>query len=393
MAKILLLTIDALRYDYLHSDRVDTPNMDRVVEAGRDCSRAFANGPGTPAAFPAILYSSLKNEGPGAPNGRSIAERLSDAGYETVGVTANPYLSGYYGYGEEFDTFVDFITPTREKAERSLIYRLGRRVVRSVEPVYDWLTSWRAENDLPYERAEVLNDEALEHLEAGADQFLWIHYMEPHSPYSPPEEYREMCGDAWERRGELAVKFNDRDVDEADIDDLETLYRGEIKYLDDEIGRLLDAVEAMGDEVHVVLTADHGEMMGERGLIAHGHPFNPNLQVPLVFDLPGMDGTEDGLASHLDLLPTLLARLDLPSEGCEGIDLVEESRDSLTVALPDGNVVVTDEWKLIDFDDERYLFDISESMEETDNLFDERPEVVERLRDLAETKATAGLDI
>lgn len=380
--KVFLITIDALRYDVIEEDEVETPNIDKIRKEGLDFKRAFSNGFATRFVFPSILYGLKDNEVEEAPSEKSIAEYFNDIGYETIGITSNPYTSSYFGYNSGFDNFIDYIKPTKEK-EKSIIFRWGRKIVKKFGFIYDKITSYRAKHDLPYERAETINQSFLDNLISDKKQFIWAHYMEPHAPYSPPREYRKECPEAWDRRGELTNKlYSEQNISNEDSENLWKLYLAEIKYLDDKIGELLNRLNELDEEYTLFLTSDHGEEFGERGRYQHNQFFEFNIHVPFTLYQPHneeLKGERNDIASHLDILPTLTSIYNIDVER-DGIDLFSKKRSNLEITFNDNFVRITDEWKLIETPEENYLFDISASLEENENLYESKGKIVEDLK-------------
>lgn len=395
--KIFLITVDALRYDIIDQDIVSTPNMEEIKHNGLDFTRAFSNGCATAQVFPAILFSSSKNDGSGAPGDKkSIADYLSDGDYETIGLTSNPHTSSYNNYDQGFDIFKDYIKPGSEQNEKVYLKYL-RKAIRRFDFIFNFWRGFRTKHSLPYKRAEKLNEDVFSMLEQGKNQFFWLHYMDTHGPYSPPKNYGlEMCPEAFKERDRLTNVLYSNDVEESNSKKLWQLYLAETKYLDDKIGELLNRLEDKDEEFLIIFTSDHGEEFGERGNYQHGQFFEFNIHVPLVFYGNMVEGREDDrLASHLDIIPTTLSLLDIEYDksDIEGLDLLSETRDKLVIDLPDDYVVLTDNWKLMEFDDS-YLFDISDDLEEEKNLYNEKKDKVEELKEKVSTEeGLKGIDI
>jgi arylsulfatase len=175
--------------------------------------------------------------------------------------------------------------------------------------------------------ALVLLDELLE---SGERVFLWVHYQDPHGPYTAPSDYDAPPGlpPAGVRDRQLSV-FPPRMVglggmpdyqqlgDERDSAFYRAAYHAEIRFLDEQLGVLFEAVRARGlwEETALAVTADHGEGLGEGGhWYAHGELVAPaETAIPLLLRVPGRSATvRDDLASLLDLVPTLLAVVGAP---------------------------------------------------------------------------------
>ncbi|MDY6770190.1 MAG: sulfatase-like hydrolase/transferase [Candidatus Nanohaloarchaea archaeon] len=394
MTTLVLVVVDALRKDVAYGDRVDTPSIDRLMERGTALDHAYANGPATAAAFPAILASSRVNDSSGCPDTTTVAAALQEEGFETIGISTNPNAGPYYGYDRGFDEFVDFVKTSAEKEERSLLFRIGRKIAHSSDRLYSFIRKQTAKMDLPYERAETLNEAVFDRLSDGTDQFLFIHYMEPHYPYLPPAGYVDEESAAWQERYEVneAIKAHDDSPRPELTGKMWTLYGGEVRYLDEQLGALLDRLDALDDDTVILFTADHGDQFGEHGSYLHSSVlYNVQMNVPFIVD--GVDVAGE-LASHLDIGPTLLGHVDGAEAAFDGIDLAGEERDSVSVALDDQRFVATPQWKLLDDGETLRLFDIDDYLED-DDLAGERPEVVEELAPMLGDKrrAVEGIDI
>jgi arylsulfatase A-like enzyme len=175
--------------------------------------------------------------------------------------------------------------------------------------------------------------------------FLWVHYQDPHGPYTPPDALRDRQLDR-ERQApgglrELEVSPGWRGIGvlpqyqylppHREVAFYRAGYSGEVTYLDREVGRLLDALADRGilERSVVVFTADHGESLGEDDYwFAHGeHLTDPSIHVPLLIRVPGLGGaTRDETASLIDVLPTLAALFDFESEpDLRGVDLLSRA--------------------------------------------------------------------
>lgn len=393
---IVLITVDALRYDLISEkfEDLELKNIRELRSEGYEFERAFSNGTATVSAFPAILYSSKINDG-STPNSASIAEVIREEGYQTVGLTSNPNTSSFYDYDRGFDIFEDYIEPPESKRQNP-VFRVAKDLLSKLRPVYNLWRQYRSEHSLPYERAEKLNNDFYKLYEEDKKQFFWLHYMETHAPYSPPERYgNKYEPEFYSSRGKLTNKLYDEDLGERERKALWNLYKAEAKYLDDKIGELLEYIRAKSDSYLIVFTSDHGEEFGERGGFQHSKLFNFNLRVPLIFAGRGLENrSSENLASHLDIGPTILGLIGGKYGGFEGIDLFTEERDSLVIDLANRErySVITQDWKLIQRENDAYLFDISQVLSEDDNLIEEKPEIAERLSDLNQKDSLGNID-
>ena len=217
----------------------------------------------------------------------TLAERLAAHGWRTGGFVAGPWLSRPFGLAQGFERWDDT--------------QIDSVVGRLAEQVTDAALAWVRE--------------------LGPDEpaFLFLNYYDPHGPYGAPAPFTlrfvegapEPVDGRWPRkvlrevleRGEAA--FGD-------------LYDGEIAYADHHLGRLFDGLAELGrfDDALVVVTADHGEWLGEAGLWGHGDDLGEvELAIPLVVRPPG--GLKGGALSDLavqqtDVVPIVLDALGLP---------------------------------------------------------------------------------
>jgi arylsulfatase len=334
---VLLVTVDTLRPDRLGAYGYagqSSPNFDSLAARSVIFERALAGSSRT-APSHATLFTSrwVKDHSIGYRNGSTrlgdeatLASLLAGAGYETAAFVGNSMLQRRVGLDRGFEHFDDEL-PDSEANRTDVFERIAERTTPRA-------TEWLAHrSDRPF--------------------FLWVQYNDPHGPYTPPEGYSE------------AFTAEDRPM-EADLPALElqrgiggipayqvigterrpgqyrARYVGEIHYLDTWLGRLLEAAEAADDGrgLIVVITADHGESLGEDGIyFSHGYATTPNLvHVPLLLHAPGFSQRRVAdLVHHVDVLPTLLDLLDQPRpEGLAGLSLVPLLQSG--AALPERTV-------------------------------------------------------
>ena len=184
------------------------------------------------------------------------------------------------------------------------------------------------DGDIGY-RADTVTDLALSWLDKKSETdpfFLWVHYVDPHTTYDPPSEYSQPYLDDDHFDAEVlrlneddgnfdsgvAGRYWRRNGEQDKLGWYVAQYDGEIAYTDAQIGRFLDELEAQGrlDDSLIVLTADHGESLGEhRFFFEHGwYPYNASSWIPFVVYWP--DVPHPGLRVHypvglINLLPTV----------------------------------------------------------------------------------------
>jgi arylsulfatase A-like enzyme len=301
---VLLVTIDTLRADHLGAygyKRPTSPRIDALAAKATLFERAYTFWPKTRGSFVMMMTGRLP-----AVNGYSkthptlvdfnptLASVLKGAGYETAALVDNPNVAARWGYAKGFDRY-------RETWEEPALESEVARTKAITEDAVGFLKARRA-----------------------APFFLWLHYVNPHAPYTPPAPYDTAFLDAAAKAGprlpvvpafhggipkQWAVAGQDR------LGYYVAQYDGEIAAVDQEVGTVLDALAAsgLGGRTLVVLTSDHGESLGEHDYyFDHGEDlFEPSMAIPLVVAMPGAPGgvRSRALASTLDLVPTVLDAL------------------------------------------------------------------------------------
>jgi arylsulfatase A-like enzyme len=360
VSNVVLVTVDSLRADAVGvtADDQRTPEMGRLAESGVVFENAFAHGNWTPFSFPSIFASRSvfsESEDIGLPETPVLAEVLQDAGIETGGFNAaNGFLTGFWGYDRGFDAFEPFIADG--DASRY------QRYLAAHPTVYAWLqlaTSpfrrlvgrlRRGSDSLPFtDTSRLLDVErgATEFLQ-GADGpfFLWVHYMDTHTPYVPaPRHLREITDDQLSTHRLLRAHLRTglgRDVGEQTLGDLRALYRGAIRQVDASIGRLREALSEAGiaDETALIVAGDHGEEFMEHGNLAH-YPklYDSLIHVPLVMSVPGAEPRRVEEAVGLEAIPpTVCDLLDVElTDTWDG----ETLAPAVDGAAPDGEPVLS----------------------------------------------------
>lgn len=281
---VVLISIDTCRADHLSCygfDRKTTPNIDRVAEQGILFENVFAPVPLTLPAHSSMLTGTIPPHHGVRDNTKyrlldsnlTLAEILKKKGLATAAVVSAAVLSTQVGLSQGFDSYDD-------EFEDSLV-SVG----------------------IQQRRAEEVSRAGIEWLQQHQDEpfFLFLHYYDPHHDYEPPEPF--------------ATRFSDN------------LYAGEIAYTDHWIGQVIDHLKTLDlyDSTLLIITADHGEMLGEHGEPAHGYFIYQNaIRVPLIFKLPAEDQSQrlDQLAGVVDLTPTICSLLGVDTpDGIQGTDL------------------------------------------------------------------------
>jgi len=351
ISNIVLVTVDSLRADAVgayDSDR-HTPVLDGLADRGTTFDRAFANGNWTPFSFPSTMASRpvFADSGRiGVDETETLAETLSDAGVSTAAFNAaNGFLTSHWGYDDGFDEFEPFVASvgsniySKYLATHPTVEAWLQLATSPVRRLSSWLRG--GTDDRPFldtSRMFDVEHAATDYIETTDEPFfLWIHYMDTHTPYVPAPRYIREVSDgllgthrmihAHTRTG---LGWN---VGERTLRDLRTLYQAAVRQVDASLGRILDTLEATGvdDETAVVVAGDHGEEFQEHGHLAH-YPklYDELIHVPLIVDVPGADSRRIEGQVGLDSIPATVTDL-------LGIDGAESWQgDSLAPSVLDG---------------------------------------------------------
>jgi arylsulfatase A-like enzyme len=359
---LVLVTVDCLRADhcgFYGYSRPTTPFLDALASESFVVPAAIVAGAPTYYSFPAILASrmplALGRDVVGlAPGESTLATVLRESGHATGAFSAgNPYISPRFGYDQGFEVFRDFLDfeaqPTQEtvSSETTPGDSIGGQLNRSIKSFAGALGLNRLYNELYFQycmkiapaaesvdalrkfpSADILVDQAQSWLASVGQRpfFLWLHLMDPHSPYYPPNEaYRELAGRDIEpgRARYLNEYWNRTDLTPSALrgkrDEVVQLYDAGIRWVDRQIARLVDSLRQshLWDDCVFALTADHGEEFLEHGGRYHS-PVRLSeeiVRVPLLIRVPGERGAKVPASpmSHLHLSPTLLEIMGVQS--------------------------------------------------------------------------------
>ncbi len=242
-------------------------------------------------------------------------------------------------------------------------------------------------------------DRALEWLARSAEEpfFMWVHLFDPHAPYRAPAPYDTI----FKYDEALAAWLGERGIVERDhlrARDLHNAYDGEVRYTDEQLGRLLTGLKAEGlwENTVILLTSDHGEALGQHDRSGHGYIWMEQLRVPLVVRVPGLESrrvatpltSRDIMPTVMGLVPALSSQAFLSQ--CTGVDVLAPGQSvrplysqvptSMKVMLEG---VTLDGWRLISSpQDGDHLFDIRADPYELNDVASDHPETVSEMRAL-----------
>ena len=355
---VMLISIDTCRADYLscygYPDRT-TPNIDALAKESLLFENAVTPIPLTLPAHTSMLTGTIppyhgvhdNDYYKVSPSNETIAEVLQRSGFATVGIISAFVLDSRFGLDQGFDSYNDSFVG---EPNIGIAQRRGGETTRFA---LEWLDRNKSKSF-----------------------FMFLHYFDPHSPCEPPEPFDSVFAD--------------------------NLYAGEIAYTDYCIGQVIQKLKNLGlyDSTLIVITGDHGEMLGEHGERTHSYfVYESAVKVPLIVKIPkGPKGKRIyDVVGLIDIVPTIYNCLQMPIPAhIQGEDLsgyftgtggAYEDRylycESLYATKYGGNsllAVTNNHWKYIQTTRPE-LYNLDEDLQETNNLFQERPKQAHLLKE------------
>ncbi|EMA41373.1 arylsulfatase [Halococcus morrhuae DSM 1307] len=342
---VLFLTVDCLRYDrcgFNGYTRPTTPTLTELARSSLVFDTAVATGPYTPESVPGFLaglhgynsayYSDVDLTA--IPNdAETLASHFRDAGWETIATISNPQLTTERNFDTGFDSFRNLRTedtenkignpprsaePLRERVN-SALYSLRDRT-RSMEntalssTLYALYRYQQFQTNWPTTRGEKVIDSLLDELDArdrDRSFFAWTHLMDLHAPLHP-DSIRE-GGLAWSDATARHLLADAGRMVNQHTPAYETMYDSALRYVDAQISRVVEYLQEAGvwDETILVVTADHGEALFERGIYGHQYHnlFDELLHVPFLVRTPDETAERFDAPFSLAWLHELLADL------------------------------------------------------------------------------------
>jgi tetratricopeptide (TPR) repeat protein len=275
---VLLITIDTLRADAIsvYGGRAKTPRLEQIAARGATFTFAHSHAVVTLPSHTSLLTGTYPYEhGVRDNNGYRVrkdqptmATRLKAQGFATGAFVGGFPLDQRFGLNAGFDVYDDRIAEVGSTIDFSLPERRADFVVT---PAVDWISTHSGK------------------------WFTWVHVFDPHAPYQPPEDF--------------AKRYPDDP------------YTGEIAWTDAALGPLFDRLARQPRPTLVIVTADHGESLGDHGELTHGiFAYESTLRVPLIVAVidPSRTPTTgmkiDTPVRHVDVLPTVLEAVGAPAD-------------------------------------------------------------------------------
>lgn len=283
---VYVISVDACRADYFYEETAP-----RLTEYARKNCIIFENARSptswTTPSFAGMFtgqYPDACTRGGytlvrGVP---TLAELLYRNGYDTYLITGNPVMTPARGLPRGFRYF--FYWEMSPLLHKTRYYETN--------PYYYFTRGYDIKTE-PGLINEVMSERADDVIEKGGSRpkFVWVHYLDPHSPYYPDPAY--VSGEYKEYAEDPEFCLSDDVYKPENVPALEELYRGEVRMLDDEVTALIERIESAGDRIEsagdpiIVFTSDHGEEFYEHGKFRHGKTaYEEVLRVPLFMKLP-----------------------------------------------------------------------------------------------------------
>jgi len=300
----MFITIDTTRADHLGcygNNEVKTPRIDEFAREAvlfEHCySPAHSTNPSHTSMFMSLYQKdhNVTNNRLVLPEDDRFLPKVFKANeYRTAGFISAAHLGFANGFGRGLDS-IDVPPGWRTGDETN-------------DAAIKWLKEYSEEEpEEPY--------------------YVWIHFFDPHTLYEPPPPYDKMYNKTSDERMDFATKWKESELEgfyeffseSQDPEYYRNLYKGEVSFLDSQLGRLFDNMKELGiyDDTTIVIVADHGENMGDHGrYFEHKGLYDSTTWVPLIIKPAGgrYSGRRGQLVSSVDIYPTLLELVGLKQE-------------------------------------------------------------------------------
>lgn len=351
---IVWITLESTRADHCthHGYRRDTtPRLDSLAteaeaDVFEDChSHAIWTRASTASiltgTYPTHHQTGLETDSRLPDELRTVPELLSDAGYTTGAVSPNPHFSDAVGLNRGFDEFSYLSTSTiLDECSLSTVLKYALKMRRHT----GGFTTDGSKHPFGYLCTELAKRWVREFASQSDPYFMYLHLPDTHHPYYPPPAFRDKFTDELSMSGREAAErahelFGDKfdhiahgcPFSDEDWAVITAMYDTQMWYSDLLMGSFIEAIRAQaGRDTILVVTADHGEFLGEFGLLGHRLlPATPATHVPLVVHSDEWDLSDrvTDPVQHMDVMKTILAHVGADTEQFQGVDLRTEHRE------------------------------------------------------------------
>ena len=333
LPNVVMIVVDTLRVDRVSGEGAVMPRLAKLAAGGTRYTHAYTPLPRTQQSVAAMMtglypwHNGVRGLHTvlGASQ-TTLAERLAKQGYHTAAFVQNFWIDYGMGHEQGFAEYVDYyrIESFSRDLHALLPVNLLNHTVGSRASMNEFQVDGR-----------VMTDQVLAWLEKKppAPFFLWVHYFDPHWPYTPPKEAGVAKAEDYDaarvinetdgrtiQRGDMIYHALESGITPAQVEAAARLYSGEARYTDRQMGRILDALDP--ESTLVIVTSDHGESLGEHSYYFHHGSFTYDtcLHVPLVMAWPGRvpaGAVVDAPVMTVDIVRTVCRLLGM---GCSGTD-------------------------------------------------------------------------
>ena len=408
---VILITVDTLRADALSSyghKKGSTPHIDQLARDGILFSGARAPASWTLPSLASILtglspraHTAMQLDTKLPNEVHTLAEFMRDAGYHTAAIGSSELLQPAFNLSQGYRDYVYF-------PKESVGASLGALALDLLFPER-FTTSSDFASEAISTRALTRRATAWLELNREKEFFLWIHYLDPHLPFSPPADFiptRSPPPEVGYRFADLVgVRAGYRVPSLVGREWIKELYDAEVRYVDDSVGELLATLKRLGlyEDSLIILTSDHGEEFWEHDGFAHGHSlYDEVLWVPLLVKLPhpGSKGRVSAMVQTPSITPTVLdlCKIDYESSNFSVGSLVPlwEQNPSGLVEEPivSTGLIDYEDRESVIFDGLKYirvlmtgreeLYNLVRDPRERTSLVSSSPEKIEQARNLLE---------
>lgn len=329
-------------------ERKTTPNFDRIAKAGSGFNNCFSHGIWSfPSAGSMLtgtypLHHGLGGRNEKLPKGlKTVSEIFSESGYQTVGISANPWVSENTGLNRGFDDF--------EQISISNIISLGPELLLkyllSLNSHSGGYTQDTSKFVTEYLTMGLLRRRVHSLSQSEDPFFIYAHTEGAHTPYYPPKSELNEFDDELLVEGTQAREMvhdihvnlyreiaHGLDLTKEEWNALNIIYDTLIRYVDSQLGRTYDSIlEETERDTVIVVTSDHGDLLGEEGLLSHKVSLNDALiNVPLaIHNGPSLSTEQDGLIQHIDVMKTIMEYCGVETNHVQGINLQNNYRENI----------------------------------------------------------------
>lgn len=420
-----------------------TPQIDSLANQGAVFDRAYCNTPLCSPSRAAMMTGTLPSELGCYDNGDdfpasipTFAHHLRAAGYHTALIGRMHFIGPdqHHGFEERLTTDVypadlDMVPEWNRPLDQRLQWYHDVAPVFTAGPSHATVQQ-DFDDEVTFHTLRYLNDRVRQNQAAGEDvPFLMVtSFIHPHDPYEPPQEHWDRFedveipgpqfpeppspdADPHTHRLRMMSGFDQRYPDLDAVRNARRAYYAAVSYIDDQIGQIIQRLKDLNlaDNTVILVTSDHGDMLGEKGLWFKMSPYEQSSRVPLIMTGPEHlvpKGRFANPVSLIDLLPTLVELAEAPIADTAGISLLEmarqeqkgqmgpQDRDVFVEYLAEGThapqiTLVRGQYKYIVCPgDPDQLFDLETDPHELHNVADSQDyrEIAQTLRDALDVR-------